>query len=253
MADSYRILVDLDALLDTRLATLATMDVELANKVGQSLEYYNRYSDDLSLIDPNVNSNEFKDRYLKRNETILSYALMTDVLHLVCLGLQSMLDNIQRGISPRDTRVEINTAEYRLSQSQRKYIEAAVLHHIPFEVDVKLVSLGLYNLNPAYLRTNYKEWYTYNIEPWLVIHEQDILAKPSTEVQIVLPKLSTSGNDPLAESFEIDPWLARELLFKPHLSLNYVDLRFFTYNHQFSEHLIKTGFYSRSDSHVSGF
>lgn len=243
MKENYKVLVDLDAILDTRLATLATVDETIANDIGQSEAYLNRYCDNFSVLDPKVDDGVFKDRYLKRNADILKYALMTDVLHLLCIGFNDMLPSIQRGISPKDTVLDVNIYPYVLDSRTKELIEAAILHHIPFEIEVKLVYIDMYNLSPTYLKTAYKEWYVYNIEPWLALHQDELLKRPITSLQVVLPKLSTSGNDPKAESFDMDPFKARELLFKPIINLNYIDLRFFTYNHGFTEYIRGSGFF----------
>lgn len=246
MKDSYKILVELDALLDTRLATLASIDIELADEIGSSVEYYTRYSDVMSQVDGRVDDKVFADRYLKRNVDILQNALMTDVVHLIAMGLESMMDKVHRGILPKDVRVHINYYPYKLDKHVRELMEAAVLNHIPYEVAVEMVHIDLYNLTPNTVRAKYKEMYVYDIEPWLEIHKNNVLEKPMTEVQIVLPKLSTSGNDPKADSFDMEPFMARELLFKPYLSLNYIDLGYFTYNHGFTEHIRNSGFYDKS-------
>lgn len=245
MKDSYKILVELDALLDTRLGTLASIDIDIANEIGQSEKYYNRYSDVMSQIDSRIDDKVFRDRYLKRNVSVLQNSLMTDVIHLVCIGLESMMDNVHRGILPKDVRVHINTYPYKIERNLKDLLEAAVLNHIPYEVAVSTVSIDYYNLTPGNLKANYRELYIYDIEPWIEIHKNTILDSPMTDIQIVLPKLSTSGNDPTADSFDMEPFLARELLFKPYLSLNYIDLKYFTYNHGFTEHIRKSGFYDR--------
>lgn len=245
MKESYKVLADLDAILDTRLATLATVNEDVANELGQSEKYFNRYSDYFSQLDTQIDDKVYRDRYLKRNSSILKYALMTDVIHLLCMGFHDMIPSIQRGISPKDTVLEINIYPYVLDERTKELIEAAILHHIPYEITVRLVYIDMHSLSPSYLKGTYDEWYTYDIEPWLVMHQEALLKKPITSVQIVLPKLSTSGNDPQAESFDIDPFKARELLFKTTLSLNYIDLKFFTYNHGFTEYIRKSGFFER--------
>lgn len=243
MSESYKILVDLDALLDTRLATLASIDVELANTVGQSEAYYHRFTDKLSLIDERIDDDLFGDRYLKRQEGILDYALATDVVHLISMGLNDMMPNVYRGIVPKDVRLIVNTYPYRIPQSRRDSLQAAILHHIPYEVTVEMVHIGTPNLTPATLGGTYDEWYVYNIEPWLAMHTNALLTRPVTKMNIILPKLSTSGNDPQAESFDVEPFKARELLFKPYMNLNYVDLKFFSYNHAFALHLKEKGWH----------
>ncbi len=241
-ADHYRVLLDFDALMDTRLATLASIDESLANEVGQTEEYYNRYSDKLSQINEQIDDKVFADRYLKRNKDILQYCLSTDVLQLITLGFNSMMPSIHRGIIPKDVRVVINFYPYRLSKTEMRLIEDMVLQHLPYEVSVESIYLDIYNLTPSNLALNYKEWYTYDIEGWVDLHQKVLLSRPITSVNVILPKLSTSGNDPLAESFDVDPFSARELLFKPYINLNYIDLKYFTYNHKFVEHLKKVGF-----------
>lgn len=242
--ESYRVLVDIDALLDTRLATLATIDPDLANEVGQSTKYLDRYSDYLSQIDERVNDEIFKDRYIKRNKDVLKYALSTDILQMISLGFRTMLPEVYRGIVPKDVRLCINVYPYRLTPDEMRLIGDTVMFHLPYEVEVDVIYTDLYNLSPLQVSNKYKEWYTYNIEPWLAIHQTSLLQSPMTSVNIILPKLSTSGNDPLAESFDIDVFSARELLFKTYLNLNFLELRFFTYNHGLTEHLSDSGFYT---------
>lgn len=243
--ENYRVLVELDAILDTRLATLGTIDVDLANDLGQSEAYFNRYCDNFSLLDARADDDVFKKRYLHRTAEILQYALMTDVLHLLCIGFNDMLPSIERGISPKDTALEVNMYPYVLDARTKELIEAAILHHIPYEIPVRLVYIDMYQLSPRYLADSYDEWYLYNIEPWLAVHQEEILRRPITKVQIVLPKLSTSGNDPLAESFDMEPFKARELIFKPMMSLNYIDLKYFSYNHGFTEYVRSSGFFDK--------
>lgn len=121
-----RILIELDALIDTRLGTVRKLYPEVAEDLKMSKRYRMRRDDLLHRIDPRIDEREYQLAYDGRDiETLdVSFSsLMIGYVHKLLAKLQTVIDSNNPVI--QDAQLVINTYPYRLSEDQVKMIAIA--------------------------------------------------------------------------------------------------------------------------------
>lgn len=161
-----RLFSELDAVLDTRLGTLAKLDAKRAYDTLESGVYFDREWDHFPLF----NQAEYEEAYRKRDEVTLAHSIMTNVvvgLHEMCLQLRN-----QAMTTPHHDIVEvvINCWPYVLDDAKRELIGLAMSHHLVAADHVRLVSLSPEELTPRMVRDDYAGLILYDYDAWTSAH-----------------------------------------------------------------------------------
>ena len=123
--------IDLDAILDTRLGTLFTLDKNLYNFYLKNKDYYNnRLIDEFEYIPSNV----FKYYYKKRNKQILKHSPLTPILDIINITIEDMLT--KRIMSDKNIKklvIDINTYPYLLTKKEIEKLKLTILSKIKNE------------------------------------------------------------------------------------------------------------------------
>jgi len=178
-----KILIDLDAIIDTRLGTIDAIDPEKAVKVLKDDRYFFRTKDDFEEI-CDISSNQFKDAYAKRNVDILKRSMICPTvtsLKEITVGLE--IQRVELPIAPKPI-VELNVWPYELDDVTLSAIKAAMLKHTGGQTYIRAVFLKPEEITIRKLRNeNYGAFFTYSFRDWLVGRLQEL-----DEVQV--PRMS---------------------------------------------------------------
>lgn len=245
--DGYKVLVDLDAILDTRLGALGVVDQEIALDIGQSRGYATRETDKFSDIDKRLDDAKYKDVYLKRGMDVLKMSIMTDIPYQIGIGVRELIPQLDNGLIQGSIEVHINTYPFKLSSEISRLIAQGVKKYIPDPVSVSSVYIDLYSLTPKKMSMKYDEWFAYDIDQWMDFHKGEIIAGVMKNMLVTLPRLSTTGVMP--EDSEMDPFSAKELVFSSFFKCVCIHGCYYSYNHDLSKAL---GNQSLSDNQSSG-
>ena len=245
--DGYKVLVDLDAILDTRLGALGIVDQEVALEIGQSRNYVTRETDKFSDLDKRIDDVAYRDVYLKRGHDVLKMSIMTDIPYQVGIGVRGIIPHLDSGLIKGQIEIHINTYPLKLSNEISGLIAQGVKKYIPDPVMVSCVHIDLYSLTPKKMSSKYDEWFAYDIDQWMDFHKGEILSGVMKHMVVTLPRLSTTGLMP--EDEEMDPFSAKELIFSSFFKCVCIHGCYYSYNHDLS---IALGTQSRSDNQSSG-
>lgn len=167
MSNSQIMLIDLDCLIDTRVATVARISpkgaVDLINN-----NYQRRISDELSKFSKHINDEEFKVAYAARDVDTLMIAQPTKL----AFELYDIVDGIYnaRMSNPEllgEIKIYINTWPYVLEEWEREDIVAAIIARLPDVYPVKAVSIPYSKLTTDYIQTmDFAGLFIYNLEDW---------------------------------------------------------------------------------------
>lgn len=168
--------IDLDSLLDTRLATLASLDTQAASElVSRGSNYRQRDTDDwTTLTDGSVTTEEFLEAYAKRNKETLKVARPTKAVQLL-RQMSSTL--VEQSLSEPDVdriRVVVNTYPYELTEKEEQLIVGAVMVYCNIASDVITTWMSLEEMKPAYIKENWDGVVFYDFDAWLSVHGQDL-------------------------------------------------------------------------------
>lgn len=227
------IYVDLDALLDTRLGTLAYLKNEYAVN-ALSNDYMTRDRDEFKDVSYEV----FKKAYEKRDIDTLKLSTFTNVFTLLQSCIKSTFETAATNSNIKPIQVQVNVYPYKLDEEEMSEISIAVWSRLKEMVDVNVVNINDAFLTPAYCKDQYSMMIRYDYQSWLKIHHDshafDKVKMPT--VSIVAPAIYQSR--PSVEELEelqkqsIHPFDATEFSLAPFFTLRLVDISVFSINKQ---------------------
>lgn len=230
----HNILIDLDVLLDTRIATLVQLDPEEAVKILKS-GYSSRTTDDLSGIDTTITTEEYKTAYAKRDIETLKTSRMTNYIFELAMTVKQLTENLAKdNTRVKDPCVVINYYPYKdLDTEVLSQIVYAIQQHITTAVDIKTVYLepdkldlkALKNLEIlTYITYDFKTWFETSFS--IAKGKNAIISYP--KFTIVVPKIMpelTSFDQLDADSRQIlqnkTPFEFMKLYWAPMFGIEY--------------------------------
>ena len=231
--DYSGILVDLDVLLDTRLATLFELDPENVKYVFDSDHYFRRVQDSF----PKVDKETFRAKYDSRNVSWLKNAPQTPIVALV---QEFVINTIkQEASTPFGAlpKVYLNIAPYQLSEvAENKLIKTfAVLTN--GRCDIELVSYNVEDLHPRLVKEKFSVMVMYDYYKWIEHFSANEVFKKVTcpEVSLIGPqlyfeRLPTSQELKQAELNKLTIFQATERFASPFINLCLIPVKDFSVN-----------------------
>lgn len=228
-----RVYVELDALLDTRLATVAKISQEAAVTLLNDDRYYFRKIDDYSAI-CGVTLEAFRHAYERRNAELLFTSILTEIPSMMT-ELIAKLEQVStdtpfmEGVS-----IEINIYPYQLEEVDRDGIVTAMMAYVGHLVPIKTVNIPLQQLTPGFVKNRYSGLIMYNLRDWLQHHVEAFKTVQMPRVTVLAPALAWDRL-PEPDQFRdeglrkgIDPFELMELAFVEMFALNLLEARYFS-------------------------
>ena len=230
------VLVEMDALLDTRLAVLASLDQEAAVKALASPEYYGRQIDDFSAL-TGVSREAFKDAYTKRDVEMLKRSIMT----MVPLMLNELIGKLEQdeAESPYvdSVEVEVNVWPYELDHDELDGLQKAIMAYSGVETPVRMVRTHPMELTPAFIKAQYTGMILYNFRDWFEYHK-DAFATTKAPGLIILAPALWGEKIPTPEEYltegvnpDISPFLLAEVALLDCFQLQLLQPAIFSIRH----------------------
>lgn len=187
-------MIFLDAILDTRLAVMASVRKDIPVRVIKTLKYMDRDTDRFTDILKSFPQLDYDNKWKSRTkDDIKSECFPTYLLPFI----SEMVDDIKReGMSTPiqgEVEITINTAPYHLDESGKEALKEMSLYH--FGVDAEIVNIPIDFLHPDTLRGNYDDVFIYEFDKWLNIHFDAIKEKPCPSLHIYAPLLTVKKPD----------------------------------------------------------
>lgn len=226
-----RIMVMLDALLDTRIATIAQhWGDEKALEVLKS-GYHERVED----IFPGISKEEFRQKYDQRDINTLARSTITNmvpILQRIVSGLakQALTSPFHAGVE-----IEVNVYPYTgLSNEDRDVIAASIAALIPTAVHVEHVCIPIKHLSPAHCKAQYSAMVMYDYSQWVVAQDNAFTAATALpEVTLIGPALyfvkkPTEDDIRSLANKVVHPFEAVKRHISPLVSLDILHVGFFS-------------------------
>lgn len=219
----HRLLIQLDCLLDTRLAIISKCNPMVAKEIVQSAEllskYRTRVSDLMDDIHPGIDRDQFQRLYQNRDVETLMVSGPTELQFLLGVMIADMEKEANKG-SPLITGVEIdvNVWPYKLNQEEKDMIAAAVTARAGIETPVRTVEIPTRELTSFFIKE--RGWIAiihYSLEEWIketfVHYDPDNPPTCIPNVNFITPRLlmKTDGIENTSERLSptgkpIDPF-----------------------------------------------
>lgn len=196
------LLVELDCLLDTRLATLHCIDPLLAKTVFDTPAYFTRDWDDWSTFTQGqVTASDFATAYAQRGIATLKAARPTGIVALL-KKITHYLD-LQRHAFPDVDSVEVvvNTHPYPLSQQACRTIETLVYRYCHFMTKVTTTQLPFSEITPLAIKTQWDAVILYDFDAWFHHHGKTLNTVLIPRNQLIVPRRYRMNPQALIEDF----------------------------------------------------
>jgi hypothetical protein len=234
--------IELDALLDTRLGTIAKLSNEAAQSIVSSDSYFSR---DMDLFE-GVNQIEYLNSYLTRDKMTLKKSVMTNAITFLKSVVRQLILQAVSGPTHDRVFVHVNTYPYAFSQDEVEELEAVVLYRLNEGIDpdspgyqllsVQRVHFSTKELTPQHCKSHYGAMFMYDPWNWMNLHSKTFEKVRLPEVLLYCPKLYFNKRPSPEEIKDIksqapnapDVFTATEMQTSPLVGLTYLDVAQFS-------------------------
>lgn len=229
MTTSHQVMVELDAILDTRIGTVSVLDAALACVLVEG-EYAKRSYDFFKTMSSVFTAEQYETAYKNRSHNVLEQSTETPMLDFVGDMILSQMQEKTSPISEQTYCIILNTAPYNLMEHEKAELRTLLSVKIPMAHQVNVVSIPMQWLTPDYFRANRINTYiTYSAKDWLQLFHPALEKTPMQSFHLVGPELtdgpvdvSTLDSEDLEVYEKVGPFRAFEMGAVPYLSVRLV-------------------------------
>lgn len=230
MSDA-RIYVSLDALLDTRYATIK----KIAGDVGEQIVskwYHTRVVDRFGRTDTPLTDEAYRAAYNARDEDTLKLSTMTFVPQYLINLVSKYTANLGKPLMAGMFDVSINIWPYDLSEERTSELKSIMRTYTADVANVDVVSIPDDKLTLEFIASQYNICFMYNFDEWLTLHMEEFKKKPIPQVSFLTPKLHlpTASDSDIIKSVKDDTsFEGASVLLRGLLAVYFMDVRLFSY------------------------
>lgn len=229
-------LIDLDAILDTRVACLFEIDPIEATKI-LDMDWRNRDSDDLTPYTSNITNEEFEYHYQNRTKVTLAQARPTNILKRLAPEIRKLIiATAKKNSRLEDYCLVVNTYPYLLNDNEAQDIQDAIAETLGENTPVRITNMLPHSTRLTNLQLRgYTDYITYDIHGWIQREFGDI--KETSEF-VSMPEIAIWGPALASESDahrklleeetmldeQDDPWEFLKVTFAPFVNINWVEV-----------------------------
>lgn len=224
------IYISLDALLDTRLATLFQHDNELM-KLNLSKGYLKRPIDIFEGIDKEV----FDVKYSKRDKHTLKDSMINKVIKMIKELVNEMLKQALTSPFHTGPKIFLNIYPYSLLKEEETILLRGLIHSTNKLADIEIIDYSDEMLTPKFLKDNLAILFMYDYNNWLDVQVENFKKLPCPEITLIAPELyfkKLPSKEEILDMSEqqIDPFKATEILSAPLIGLKLYNIDLFCAN-----------------------
>lgn len=191
--NDYRLLLDLDALFDSRFGTLLKLDRDAAHLAVRNGYQIRDWDNMEALTEGKITNDQFDKAYAARNRETLQKSIITGIPHVLVMYINQLQDRFLRRVNVSTITITLNTFPYQLPGPDIQAMVEALGVIIPEHVKINAVRVNLQKLDPDNLKASFDAWCTYDFDAWLKIHQEALLFKRANSVTVILPQRHLSA------------------------------------------------------------
>lgn len=228
-------LIELDALLDTRIATVHALNEDAPFILIQE-GYRTRLSDRMDILSKGIITQEaYRERYANRDMAVLEFARPTDFLfELKSIAVKADLLSESNAMVDR-FKILLNIYPYKVPEDTYDTLIDTILYYMDTPCTVEIVNLSPKQCGPAYLKANVGAFFLYNFNEWVAANTDTIATVLNPSIEIMAPAIMRDehGEDfpehIIEETGETtDVYQITESMFTPAFSLTLADIKYFS-------------------------
>lgn len=181
---SEKIYVDIRALMDARIGTLATMGEHHAVNALKN-GYFRRLIDDFEGVDKEA----YQKLYFSDDMNVLKHSVVTNVKYLMRRFVKDALMHTIQNRTHEPLVFEINTYPYKFTEEEIRMLIMCVRFVTYSTSAVRIVSLSDEDLTPDFCNANYEVMIRYDWMSWLEKHKKFYEVSRTPDMVIIAPEL----------------------------------------------------------------
>lgn len=184
--EEWALMVDIDSLFDTRLATILGIN-KIALKDVMLNGYFTRELETFYGVD----TAEYFTAYKKRNKLTLQNSMITKIIRMVIGFNYIVSSSTDSNPGKHVSTLILNTYPYRLLNDEVKLIISGIIEYTGDSMSVTVVHMKHDSVTPNWLKANVSTVIMYNYRDWLDVHTRigTFERQQCPEVTLIAPKL----------------------------------------------------------------
>lgn len=230
-----RILTPLDAHLDTRLGTLARINLKAAERLMESKEYWLRENDFwFDLTGGLVTDGEFKEAYDSRGgvNTIatLSASIRSNITPFILrLFTDEHINQLNQMGDPTDqVALTVNYWPYDLDSNEVEWLRDIMHELYGASTTIELISVPIQDVTPQFLNENFAACVMYEFHEWIKMHAVELGKIRINCFNFIGPKVFEADVSKLtvdAKKQALNAFRMEKLI---HMDFEFIDAKYFS-------------------------
>lgn len=223
-----RVMVSLDALLDTRLGLIHQKFPEAMDTM-QLGTFTQREIDGFSWCPPT----DFRTLWDARDDEVLAHAYMTGIYGVLWSILEGAYqDSLEQPFTNRALLI-VDLAPYTFSTEEQESLKEALTIKFGHLAEIKFIRVGIEKLSVAYIRQNFEVMVLYEFSHWLHTHQAEFTEKDRLPfVKCFAPRLFyeklPSSSEYYHEGRIVDPFEELRKVMLPLLDVMFIHAEVFS-------------------------
>jgi len=181
------VFVELDCLLDTRIALIQGIWPKWAEQLASSAKYFRRIDDNFAKHWPDFPQVDFNDTYRARTYAhIRGRAAWTPVAKRIQTFSRLIKAKTVTLSNDAPLTLTVNLYPYRVPMEDKDVLEEVLLDMFAFDC-IRFVNMSPDMVTPLYLDKNFKEFVIYNFDEWICLHSEALGKHPLPHVTATHP------------------------------------------------------------------
>lgn len=182
-------LVELDAILDTRLGLMDVLHPETAVKLVSNPKYFQRKTDHFEALCEYPDA-AFEAAWATRTKEVLAHAINTPALDLLHYSVMEAEHRAATHPAFSGVRVDINIYPYVLDEDERNCMALSIAQRAGWKAPIRIVNQPPHYFAPKMVKEDYDVLLLYNAKAWLEMHKDALTGFDRMPgVTLYLPRL----------------------------------------------------------------
>lgn len=232
---AVRVLIDLDAILDTRLGAVSRLSPEAAVRIVQD-RWIIRENDTWQKTSKEFTFEQYREIYFRREKETLMASGPTDITRLLFGIVQDYQSGNQSPDLHKDFELIVNLDRYPLTADETDELEAILLETMPYVDKIQFIRQCIKRMTPAIIRGLGATYYIcYDVFTWIRANNDEIVGQSHLWLTVLAPAVAEHTADDFEDAEELkemskgfNPFLAFEFAMSINLNLRFCEVAFFS-------------------------
>lgn len=177
------ILIDLDALLDRRIAAINAVYPDIALRAMETQGYFKRTNDDFSSLDARLKGFNVMDVDINR---IKDDVYPTNVANMLADHASNCRVAGFASIMIQEVNITVNCSGWNMVEEERLAMAKGLIGMLGTD-KIQVVELSDDELMPLKLKASYTKYITYDVDAWMLRASTSLRDNPIPSVEILAP------------------------------------------------------------------